>query len=44
MTFYDETKPVYLETDTSRAQLQAGLLHTREDPNCPREEGPDNNI
>ena len=33
MKCYEETKPLYLETDTFRAGLRASLLQTRNDTN-----------
>ena len=44
MEFYDETKPLYLETNTSGVGLGAGLLQTRSGTSCPRDMAPDNNI
>ena len=44
MKFYDETKPLYLETDASRIGLGAGLLQTRDDTACPEDIAPDNTI
>ena len=40
MKFYDETKPLHLETDVSRVWLGAGLLQTRNSTSCPREMAP----
>ena len=44
MEFYDETKPLYLETDASRVGLGAGLLQIRDGMNYPQDEAPNNNI
>ena len=44
MKFYSEKKLLYMETDASRVELVASLLHTREGTNCPRDEAPDNSI
>ena len=40
--FYDETKPLYLETDTSGIGLGAALLQMRNGAACPRNKAPDN--
>ena len=37
MKFYDETKPLYIETDTSAVGLGAALLQTRSNTNCHRD-------
>ena len=42
--FFDETKPLYLETDASGVGLLARLLQTRNGTSCPRDMAPDNNI
>ena len=44
MKFYDETKPVYMETDASGVGLGATLLQTRSNTSCQRDEAPDNRI
>ena len=44
MKFYDETKPPYIETDSSGVGLGATLLQTRSYTSCPRDEVPDNSI
>ena len=44
MTFYDGTKPPYLETDASVVGLGDTLLQTRNGTGCPRDTAPDNNI
>ena len=44
MKFYDETKPLYIETDASGVGLAAALLQTRSSTSCPRYESPDNSI
>ena len=38
MKFYDEMKPLYLETDASGVGLGAGLLQTKEGTSCPKDE------
>ena len=42
--FYDETKPLYIETDASGVGLGAALLQTRSNTNCHRDEVPHNTI
>ena len=42
--FYDEIKPLYMETDASGARLGASLLQTRGGTSFPRDEAPDNRI
>ena len=44
MKFYSETKPLYLETDTSGVRLGAALLPNRSGTSCPRDKAPENNI
>ena len=44
MKFYDETKPLYLETDVSGVGLGAALVQTRSDTSFPRDTAPDNSI
>ena len=44
MKFYDETKLLFLETDTSGVGLGATLLQTISSTSCPRGEAPDNSI
>ena len=44
MMFYNETKPLYLETDASGNRLDAALLQTRDGITCPRDTAPDNTI
>ena len=44
MKFFDEMKPLYMETDASRVGLGAAILQTREGTSCARDEVPDNNI
>ena len=40
MEFYDKTKLLYLETNASGVELQAGLIQTTSDINCPRHIAP----
>ena len=42
--FYDETNPLYIETDASGVGHRAALLQTRSSTNCSRDETPDNGI
>ena len=44
MKCYDETQPLYLETDASGARLGAALIQTRSSTSCPRDKAPDNSI
>ena len=44
MKFYGETKPLYIQTDTSGVGLEAALLQTRSNISCPRDETPYNSI
>ena len=44
MKFYNETKLLYIETDTSGVKLRAALLQTRDNMSCHRDEVPDNSI
>ena len=44
MKFYDEMKPLYLETDPSGVELGASLLHTREGMSCSRDVALDSNV
>ena len=44
MKFYDDTKPLYLETDASRIGLEAALLQLCNDTNCQKGTAPDNTI
>ena len=44
MKFYDETKPVYIETDASKGLLGAAILQTRDNMSCHRDEVLDNSI
>ena len=42
--FYNEMKPLYVETAASGVGLRATLLQTRMGASSPRDEGPNNNI
>ena len=44
MKFYDEIKPLYLETDASAVGLGAGLLQKRHGTSYLRDEAPDNSV
>ena len=44
MKFYDDTKPLYLETDASRVGLGAALLQLHEGTSCHKDVAPDNTI
>ena len=44
MKFYDETKPLYKETDASRVRRETALLKAREGTSCPEMRNIDNNI
>ena len=44
MKFYDETKPLYLETDAFGIGIGTALLWTRDGVTCPRDMEPDNTI
>ena len=44
MKFYDETKPLYIETDASKVILGTTLLQTRSSTSCHRDKVPDNGI
>ena len=42
--FYDQLKPMSIETDASGVGLGVSLLQTREGTSCPSEKAPDNNM
>ena len=44
MKFYDDTEPLYLETDASRVGLDAALLQTWEGKTCQKDMVLDNTI
>ena len=44
MKFYDDTKPLYLETDASRVGLGAALLQLHEGTLCQKDIVSDNTI
>ena len=44
MKFYDDNKPLYLETDASRIGLRAALLQLHDNTTCQKGKGPDNII
>ena len=44
MKFYDETKPLYLETDASGIDLEAVLLQLRDNTACQKGTAQDNTI
>ena len=44
MKFYNDTKPLYLETDASGVDLVAALLLTQEGTTCQKDMVPDNTI
>ena len=44
MKFYDETKPLYLETNASGIGLGAALLQTRDGMTCQKDSTPNNTI
>ena len=44
MNFYDETKPLYVKTDSSGIGLGSALFQTRDGMTCPKDTAPDNTI
>ena len=44
MKFYDDTKPLYLETDASGIDLGAALLQLRDNMGCQKDTALDNTI
>ena len=44
MKFYDDTKPLYLETDMFGVGLGAALLQLRDNTGCQKDTAPDNTI
>ena len=44
MKFYDDSKPLYLETYASGVGLGTGLLQTHEGTTCQKDTVPDNTI
>ena len=42
--FYDDSKPLYLETDASGVGLGVSLLQTWGGPTCQKDTAPDNTI
>ena len=44
MKFYDDTKPLYLETDVSGVGLGAALLQLHDNTTCHKDMAPDNTI
>ena len=44
MKFYNDTKPLYLETDASRVSLGAALLQLHDNTTCQKGMAPDNTI
>ena len=44
MIFFDETQPLYLETDVPGVGLGAVLLQTRNGTSFPKDKAPDNSI
>ena len=44
MKFYDDTEPLYLETDASRVGLGVALLELHEGTSCQKDMVPDNTI
>ena len=44
MKFHDNNKPLFIETEASGVGLGDGLLQTRSNTSCHRDEVPDNSI
>ena len=44
MNFYDESKPLYIETDLSGVGLEATLLQKRSNTSCHKDEATGNSV